>query len=800
MSDTEYSSPWPTQAEALENAIQQKDEQGRVPIHFRAQAKGLKMLERILEIDESHLDITDNEGHTPLMMAIIAGNSENAEFFLDHNASIDHQDAEKHSVVHYAVENAQLRLLKRLLRMNAKVGVSDKTGAQPLHYATRLRDAPSEVCQQILEELLKAGANTNARDIDSRTPILWAAIHGNKDAMNSIIEAGGNKLAVDRDQLGVLHCAANYGHAHIIEYLLDNTDRDIVHWKDKNGNTPLFYAASNGHLECANLLLANEANPNEQDKRLRTPSHCAAAKGHLKILQLLKQYGASFEFGNYSGDLPIHEAIQSKSIPCVEYLLRMQPQAINAANYKGRTLVHLATACENLEMVRLLCGKGANVNALMLNKNRLLTPLDIGKLRKHEEILALLRENNALEASEFPEDELDTVKSNIKDTYISAQLNRPPFKEILQAQQQESPKALRQHSGDVRRASRPKVKAEFSRRSSSIDSEQPMRTQKCTSTSDLPQSQQSLRLGSDAENKIRKIIHEEIENSVKKAEFKIGANNSDDELPLKKDNLRVVSSHAPRRKLKPNALPKRLGDIHHSASFADAEDAIFDHETDLRRLRKELYSEAHSDSEMPRERKRSVDISKDEKRKIVEFDEDQLFENDWKEIKKIKRTSNLHQHSQLRLVHEKAIFQELTHLKRVQLQYGKVQEKILVRSLVQNFCKMHGLNPAHFRYQTFYAWEKFLYDGLSEQLKLIYLEERERLLAGHASVATTSSRAQVAASQKSRAELQKLIAMAGKSPQRRAKLLANTGGHVHEGTGGKRCHCLSGNGKQISQK
>uniref|UniRef100_A0A915EHU0 Uncharacterized protein n=1 Tax=Ditylenchus dipsaci TaxID=166011 RepID=A0A915EHU0_9BILA len=59
----------------------------------------------------------------------------------------------------------------------------------------------------------------------------------------------------------------------------------------------------------------------------------------------------------------------------------------------------------------------------------------------------------------------------------------------------------------------------------------------------------------------------------------------------------------------------------------------------------------------------------------------------------------------------------------MQIQYGKVQEKVLVRSLINNFCRMHALNPAHFRYQNFYEWEKFLYD----QLKLIYLEERDRI-------------------------------------------------------------------------
>lgn len=36
-----------------------------------------------------------------------------------------------------------------------------------------------------------------------------------------------------------------------------------------------------------------------------------------------------------------------------------------------------------------------------------------------------------------------------------------------------------------------------------------------------------------------------------------------------------------------------------------------------------------------------------------------------------------------------------------------------MRSLINNFCKLHGLNPAHFRYTSFYAWEKFLYGKCS---------------------------------------------------------------------------------------
>ncbi|KAK6757504.1 hypothetical protein RB195_015369 [Necator americanus] len=106
-----------------------------------------------------------------------------------------------------------------------------------------------------------------------------------------------------------------------------------------------------------------------------------------------------------------------------------------------------------------------------------------------------------------------------------------------------------------------------------------------------------------------------------------------------------------------------------------------------------------------------------------------VYEDDWEELGAKRSTGK---EASRRYIHEKAIFQELTHLKRMQIQYGKVQERILVRSLVSNFCKMHGLDPAYFKFQTFYSWEKFLYDTLSDQLKLIYMEERQRLTQARA--------------------------------------------------------------------
>jgi len=133
---------------------------------------------------------------------------------------------------------------------------------------------------------------------------------GNLRAFSSLIQAGANRFTADRDKLGVLHCAASHGHLPIVQAMLDLGHHWVVNARDRNGDTPLFFAAAYGHLECVKLLLESGADPNHQDRRIRTAAHCAAAKAQLRVLKLLRQRGASLDLQNYRGDLPFHEAVQ----------------------------------------------------------------------------------------------------------------------------------------------------------------------------------------------------------------------------------------------------------------------------------------------------------------------------------------------------------------------------------------------------------------------------------------------------------------------------------------------------------
>ena len=76
--------------------------------------------------------------------------------------------------------------------------------------------------------------------------------------------------------------------------LKKNTIFSDVDVTDQNGSTPLFYAVTLGHVECASQLLSFEADPNKKDRKGRTPAHFGATKGQLEALKILKANKARF--------------------------------------------------------------------------------------------------------------------------------------------------------------------------------------------------------------------------------------------------------------------------------------------------------------------------------------------------------------------------------------------------------------------------------------------------------------------------------------------------------------------------
>ncbi|XP_685232.6 pre-mRNA splicing regulator USH1G [Danio rerio] len=97
----------------------------------------------------------------------------------------------------------------------------------------------------------------NAPDEDGMTPTLWAAQHGNVDALRLIVGRGG-----DPDKCDI--------------------------W----GNTPLHLAAANGHLSCLSFLVSFGANVWCLDNDYHTPLDMAASRSHMDCVRYLDSIAA----------------------------------------------------------------------------------------------------------------------------------------------------------------------------------------------------------------------------------------------------------------------------------------------------------------------------------------------------------------------------------------------------------------------------------------------------------------------------------------------------------------------------
>jgi len=288
-------------------------------------------------------------GETPLMTAVDAGNAEAARLLLAHGADVNARETKGgQDALMWAAANREPAIVTLLLAHGADARARSKRGFTPLLFAAQQGDVESG------RLLLQAGADVNDRSaIDRKTALVVAAASGSRDFCALLLDKGANPDLADDGGFTALHYAAMAGNgADIVRALLaQGAQRNPRTTKDSReyvyagvnltGATPLFLAASRGHVETVRALLAAGADPFVTTEKGTLPLHVAS-------------WGGSPYAGDWTED-------EKKNLLEVTRLLVERGSDVNSTGEHGWTALHGAAYKGVDAVVQFLVDHGARL-------------------------------------------------------------------------------------------------------------------------------------------------------------------------------------------------------------------------------------------------------------------------------------------------------------------------------------------------------------------------------------------------------------------------------------------------------
>jgi ankyrin repeat protein len=307
----------------------------------------------------------------------------------------------------WAVYDGNVAEVRRLLKAGAKVSLANNYGATPMGLAAEVGNT------EIIKLLLEAGADVESPNPDGQTALMEVARTGNVEAAELLVKHGAKVDAKERwgGQTALMWASARR-HPEMMQFLISkgadvnnrSTDRDYQRHVtaegrpknlDSGGFTPLMYAARENCLACVKVLLDNKADINLQDPDGVSPLLLAILNTNWDLAKQLILAGADVNEWDMFGEAPLFTAVglrnqvgakasidplnETKGVTIVRMLLdrganpNMQlffrPANVKGStNTRGSTPLIRAANNADMEMVKLLLERGADVNLIMADR------------------------------------------------------------------------------------------------------------------------------------------------------------------------------------------------------------------------------------------------------------------------------------------------------------------------------------------------------------------------------------------------------------------------------------------------
>jgi ankyrin repeat protein len=306
--------------------------------------------------------------------AVMRGNKDAVRSLLQRKVDVNAPQVDGTTALHWAVRADDLETTDLLIRAGANVSAANREGVMPMQLAALNGNAA------MLEKLIKAGANVNALLTSSGdTALMMASRTGKPDAVKLLLDNGAQINAKETwgDTTALMWAVAE-GHTAIVKMLIDKG-------ADVNARTKFVPSATGRGFEGATPVASKPGQaPEDNSSGMLSPLMFAAREGDIESARLLVAAGAQVNATDGDGKDSLGLAIFNGSYEVASFLIDNHAN-VNQADAQRFTPLFWAVDRRNMEtapnfpwvvttdplpLITKLLDAGANPNAIINNTPR----------------------------------------------------------------------------------------------------------------------------------------------------------------------------------------------------------------------------------------------------------------------------------------------------------------------------------------------------------------------------------------------------------------------------------------------
>lgn len=205
-------------------------------------------------LEGAGLEIKNEQGNTPLIMATMIKETDIVRALLSKNVNVNALNDKGESALFWAVKGGSVEIAKMLLDAGADKTFTDKFSRNLLIQAI------TQDMDEMVFFLLSRGVSATQRDMSECTPLFWAVAREKKEYVEAILaEKNVDTNIYDKGGNTPLHIAVRVDNEEIISMLLCHGAS--VHVVNGNGETPIITAAIHRANDAVEPLLEAGAQP-----------------------------------------------------------------------------------------------------------------------------------------------------------------------------------------------------------------------------------------------------------------------------------------------------------------------------------------------------------------------------------------------------------------------------------------------------------------------------------------------------------------------------------------------------------